>query len=353
MKVCTIEGCEKKEKAKGFCSAHYARLLKHGDPLYIHIYQKKEPKKCSIEECDNEIMAKGYCVKHYKKWNRYGDPLIENERIKRICTIDGCAVEYYSKGYCQNHYQNFKKHGDPLYADKKRQEIRVCSIDGCEDKRDALGLCVKHYKRFKKYGDPLVVGTNRNPPEFCTVEGCNEKHDSKNFCTKHYNKFRKYGDPLRKAEVISEKERFMKFVEKSENGCWIWKGFKNKKGYGHFRSYDYKNNKPIIAAHRASYKIFNGQLKEGFHVCHQCDNPSCVNPDHLFLGTNLVNVYDKLAKGRAGKLTWEQVAEIRRLHETGKYSYGQIAEKFNVSNKAIGHIVRYVAWKPVTIDLTD
>lgn len=77
------------------------------------------------------------------------------------------------------------------------------------------------------------------------------------------------------------------------DGCWIWNGAKNRKGYGQIRI----QNKLWIAS-RYFYTIYKGDIPEGFHILHKCDTPSCVNPKHLVAGTNQENVDDKMRKGR-------------------------------------------------------
>lgn len=83
--------------------------------------------------------------------------------------------------------------------------------------------------------------------------------------------------------------RFWKKVEKLDSGCWEWTGLKDKDGYGKWSQ---------GRAHRVSYELHNGLIKSDIHVCHTCDNPSCVNPEHLWVGTNRENTKDRNAKHR-------------------------------------------------------
>lgn len=96
------------------------------------------------------------------------------------------------------------------------------------------------------------------------------------------------------------KTRLDRFNEKYEinesTGCWLWHGSKDKDGYGKI-NINYKNYR----AHRLSYELFKDIIPEGLFVCHTCDTPNCVNPEHLFLGTNQDNMDDMVAKGRSPK----------------------------------------------------
>jgi hypothetical protein len=91
---------------------------------------------------------------------------------------------------------------------------------------------------------------------------------------------------------MTTEERFWSNVEKTDD-CWIWKGYEKSCGYGGMRAYG-KN----WFAHRLSYTLNIGEIPEGMYVCHKCDNPICVRPDHLFLGTHKDNMADCKAKGR-------------------------------------------------------
>lgn len=137
------------------------------------------------------------------------------------------------------------------------------------------------------------------------------------------------------------------------DGCWRWSGAKNSGGYGHLNV----SGKHWFA-HRLSYTEHVGPIPRGLNVLHRCDVRDCVNPDHLFLGTQGDNVQDMMSKGRGrsrpnsmpgerspqAKLTWGQVAEIRRLAKSG-VTYREIALMFKSSRSNISGIVSGKNWK--------
>ena len=102
-------------------------------------------------------------------------------------------------------------------------------------------------------------------------------------------------------------KRFMSFVRPQFGGCWLWGGGKNKKGYGQF----FLNSRRL--AHRVSYELFVGPIPDKLCVLHTCDAPSCVNPNHLWLGTNQDNINDRVKKGR--KCSWpKNLTNCKRGH---------------------------------------
>jgi hypothetical protein len=143
-------------------------------------------------------------------------------------------------------------------------------------------------------------------------------------------------------------ERFFSKIEKTDS-CWTWTGSKDRKGYGRIMV----GSKPCLA-HRVSYEIRFGPVTKGLFVCHSCDNPTCVNPDHLWLGTNRDNAYDMMEKGRwkqppvlpgeanpLAKLTREAVIEIRSVKGNTK----ALAHKYGVSITAIKRARTGAGWK--------
>lgn len=118
-------------------------------------------------------------------------------------------------------------------------------------------------------------------------------------------------------------ENFWSKVDKSGD-CWIWTGSRHGFGYGLFGL-----NGKTRRAHRISYELVNGPIPEGFVLCHTCDNPPCVNPDHLFVGSKADNTHDALRKGRmiGGIIDPD---EASRLYLDG-WSVQEIADRFSVN----------------------
>ena len=137
-------------------------------------------------------------------------------------------------------------------------------------------------------------------------------------------------------------ERFWKYVDKTR-GCWNWTASKNSAGYGQINRT--RKLGPMLA-HRFSYELHNGAIPDGLFVLHTCDNPACVNPAHLWLGTDQDNTDDKMAKGRcpAGeghynhRLTDNQVVAIRRRWAGGT-SQKELSEEYDVTQGYISEIV--------------
>jgi hypothetical protein len=143
--------------------------------------------------------------------------------------------------------------------------------------------------------------------------------------------------------------RFWSYVEKRK-GCWDWKGTIDKDGYAVISD----ENRRQIRAQRLSYELNHGPIPKGKHVLHRCDNPPCVNPAHLFLGSNLDNIADKVSKGRQAKgpgikrnkLAPEDIPEIRRYLKFGN-KHTDIAKDFGVSAGTIQAIGARRIWKHI------
>lgn len=144
--------------------------------------------------------------------------------------------------------------------------------------------------------------------------------------------------------------RFWAKVDKrGDDECWPWLGCRNKLGYGSFGIH----SRRTMLAHRVAYEISNGKIPPGVLVCHKCDNPYCVNPKHLFAGSNADNVADCISKGRKpsqpgatnpnAKLSSDQINEIRKLYVDG-CKIIPLAKQFGVSKSQIWNIVSGREW---------
>lgn len=202
------------------------------------------------------------------------------------------------------------------YTSPLEQFNGLCCIKGCDLAEIASGLCNKHWRRLKNNGSPIWL--------------------------------RRPAGAFRGIPTI---ERFFYRVTKTE-GCWNWNGPTDQDGYGIFRG-------DVLAAtyfraHRFSWAFHHEKtIPRQMGVCHSCDNPRCVKPDHLELGTSAENQADKWRKGRgkvlfginhwAAKITEADVKEIRNSTKP----QDQLAKQYGVTQGTISDIRRRKSWRHI------
>jgi len=214
------------------------------------------------------------------------------------------------------------------------------------------------YRSNKLVALEKVQKSRKKPPQsakwLCRCDCGNEKvtletslyNGSIKSCGCHEYKGKKIYDKENLNELM--KEKIESSISINEKGCWIWNKSKHRQGYGNL---NYKKIPSL--AHRVSWMVYVGEIPNGIKVCHRCDIPSCVNPQHLFLGTQKDNVNDAVLKGkfegrrqgkRRNKLTINQVNEIRHLSSQGKQRK-ELEKLFCVSQTCIAKILTGVSWK--------
>lgn len=185
----------------------------------------------------------------------------------------------------------------------------------------------------------------------CLFDECFYKVLARGMCSTHYSQMRKAGrlEEFAKATPRAKTplpDRFRKIGwTVTDNNCWEWNGSRNLKGYGQINSGRRSQSGACLPAlaPRVAWEIENGPIPDGLFVCHRCDNPPCVNPDHLFLGTREDNAADMATKKRSlngtnrpqSKLSDLDVQIIRNLYESGKYSQREISEKFAIDQSHV------------------
>jgi len=150
------------------------------------------------------------------------------------------------------------------------------------------------------------------------------------------------------AQIRPMDVRFWEKVDKSGE-CWLWTANPGPRGYGLF-----SRDGEMVIASRVAYELANGPIPEGMEVCHHCDNPSCMRPDHLFLGTHSDNMQDMVRKGRKARndgennnnarLTWAQVQNIRERYACDDVTRADLAREYGVSWPTINAIVKHKKW---------
>jgi hypothetical protein len=175
----------------------------------------------------------------------------------------------------------------------------------------------------------------------CSVDGCEKPVDQSGLCAAHRTRRQRYGDPLGGGKPRPRLGDYWDYVDKSGE-CWIWTGPLAHFGYG-----VYKKKR----AHRIAFEMVHGPIPPGVFILHSCDNPPCVNPAHLRMGTQRENMEDRADRGRKptgeasrawarSSLTPDDIRAIRADPRSG----GALAPTYGVSRATIGDIRRRRSW---------
>lgn len=193
----------------------------------------------------------------------------------------------------------------------------ICCIKGCSKPSTALGLCVNHWRRNRLYGSP--VARRRHAGMFIGLPA---------------------------------EERY-RLQTRKVDGCWKWRGAKDRDGYGIFDA-EWKGVR-YTKAHRFSYAFHLGEDPGLRQVLHRCDNPECTNPEHLFLGSNADNMADKIAKGRARVARGEEsgpaiLSESQaRAILADPRPYAEISSEYGVATSTISSLKNRDSWRHLEV----
>lgn len=200
------------------------------------------------------------------------------------------------------------------------------------------------------------------PWKGCSIEGCKKKHKSRGLCDKHYYHFRLKGDPLKLSRRENtpfngiEEEGFAAFfwsqaaITANPDKCWIWQRTFVNHGYGQIQLGGKR-----YRAHRLAWQLANGHPPAvDLEILHSCDNPSCINPNHLSEGTHKQNMAEALERRRlkvGSECSWTDLTEvdiikIRQLLADGSTGRA-VARMYNMSEPAISEIKNRRKWKHV------
>lgn len=213
------------------------------------------------------------------------------------------------------------------------------------------------------YGLEVLSGKARRFLEkgkglLCDVSGCTTPAKTRGWCSKHYKRWAAHGDPnytkycpgyLSRGEKLKWHGWTERVVRSDLGPCWEFPKL-SENGYGRICE-----KGGSVAAHRVAYEEHKGPIPEGLVVRHSCDNPPCVNPDHLLVGTNKDNTRDMFDRGRARRhrgeqhyaasLTWEQVREMRRLNAEFGVPQNSLSRLLGVNQSVVQGIIAGKTWK--------
>jgi hypothetical protein len=166
MRQCNVEGCERKYRAKGYCSMHWQRIYRHNDVHYVRKFSKYV---CAVKECSTPVRSKnGLCRVHYKRMKRHGNTDLQKRR--NACQVEGCTKYRHRRGYCETHHWRLIKYGDPNLVSRykgpeglgtlTREGYRLVRGHGHPNTRPC-GVIFEHVLIMSNHlGRPLSKGEN-------------------------------------------------------------------------------------------------------------------------------------------------------------------------------------------------
>jgi len=276
---------------------------------------------CSLPDCDRPHLARGLCRLHYYRLRNTGttDAPTRPEKAPKTCTVPGCSNPYRSGGYCGMHYQRARATGSPGPDERLLTEAgRTCSSPDCETPAKTRGLCEKHARRARR------LEAVQTDPSARMVTWATDRERL---------------ERIGWVEVL---------VRPDLGPCWEWRGDRDRRGYGRVSV----QGRKMRFAHRIAFREYVSD-PAGLLVCHRCDNPPCVRPDHLFLGSQLDNMGDAAAKGRSARgesqgghiLTEDEVRSIRARYAPHKVTARMLAADYGVSPGTIRAVVSGRSWR--------
>lgn len=182
----------------------------------------------------------------------------------------------------------------------------------------------------------------------CGIAGCEKPHLARGMCGMHYRRWRLYGDcSVRHLIYDPDVKVRLDHYSEQRGACREWVGARFESGYGLIRLEGRTRR-----AHRVSYESVYGPIPDGLMVRHTCDNPPCINPEHLILGTAKDNMTDAVTRGRIShgeghawhKVTAKQVAEIRDQARAGA-TQQSLADEYGIDQTQVSRIVRGKSWR--------
>lgn len=295
---------------------------------------------CSVDGCPRQRERRDWCFTHYMRWRKCGDPGLAQIRVHRhdgACSVDGCDRPARSLDLCQVHYARHLRHGSAGTAELQHvvsYEGEQCRIAECERRPCSRGYCSPHYRRWLRWGDPegkrpapapspsLLVDSviSAQGLDGCVIDACGRPLVARGRCRRHYAIWhRATPKEARRAPLylkrLSPAERFAEKVRRgAPDECWPFTGSGDEFGHGQFFV---SPERGTVPAHSFALELATGsRCPEGKECCHDCDNPPCCNPAHVYFGTRQQNVDDMWRRGRR-KLVTIDPDVVRQFYDSG------------------------------------